>query len=223
MRYFKPIGATVSANRNAEIGLFTNPSGVNHAMKENIKEKILAAGASIIHRKGYNHTGIQEVLQTVGVPKGSFYFYFKNKEDFGLQVVDYFVSFFSAQASPVLNDKGIPPLERMKKFLEEFKVLFKEMNYECGCPLGNLAQEMGDLSPAFRSKLKDSLDLMINLYANVLSEAKQSGDISKDLDIQETAGFIVSSWHGALIRMKIEKSDKPLDNHIRFIFNHILK
>jgi len=191
-------------------------------MKENIKQKILAAGASIIHRKGYNHTGIQEILQTVGVPKGSFYFYFKNKEDFGLQVIDYFVSFFGAQAAPVLNDNSIPPLERMKKFLEGFKVLFKEMNYECGCPLGNLAQEMGDLSPAFRTKLKDSLDLLIGLYADVLSEAKQAGDISEDLDIKETAGFIVSSWHGALIRMKIEKSDKPLDNHIRFIFNHIL-
>ncbi|MBW1898902.1 MAG: TetR/AcrR family transcriptional regulator, partial [Deltaproteobacteria bacterium] len=82
-------------------------------MKENIKQKILAAGASIIHRKGYNHTGIQEILQTVGVPKGSFYFYFKNKEDFGLQVIDYFVSFFGAQAAPVLNDNSIPPLERM--------------------------------------------------------------------------------------------------------------
>jgi len=209
--------------RNTEIGLFTKPSSVNRAMKENIKQKILAAGASIIHRKGYNHTGIQEILQSVGVPKGSFYFYFKNKEDFGLQVIDYFVSFFSAQAAPVLSDNSIPPLERIKKLLEGFKVLFKEMNYECGCPLGNLAQEMGDLSPAFRTKLKDSLDLMNSLYVVLLSEAKQSGDISTDLDIQETAGFIVSSWHGALIHMKIEKSDKPLDNHIRFIFNHILK
>jgi TetR/AcrR family transcriptional regulator, transcriptional repressor for nem operon len=54
----------------------------------------LERGAEIIHLKGFNHTGVQEVLRAAGVPKGSFYNYFKNKEDFGLQVIDYFMEFF---------------------------------------------------------------------------------------------------------------------------------
>jgi len=55
----------------------------------------LERGAEIIHLKGFNHTGVQEVLRAAGVPKGSFYNYFKNKEDFGLQVIDYFMECFS--------------------------------------------------------------------------------------------------------------------------------
>ena len=33
--------------------------------------------------QGYHGTGIQEVVDKVGIPKGSFYNYFKSKEDFG--------------------------------------------------------------------------------------------------------------------------------------------
>jgi len=81
---------------------------------------------------------------------------------------------------------------------------FRTKEYTYGCPIGNLAQEMGDLSPAFREKLQEAIDSMAGHYMKVLEEAKALGAL-KDLNIRDTAYFIVSSWHGALIRMKIEK------------------
>jgi TetR/AcrR family transcriptional repressor of nem operon len=82
---------------------------------------------------------------------------------------------------------------------------------------------MGDLSPAFREKLKRAIDLMVESYSNVLAEAQASGDISELLDVREAANFIVASWHGALIRMKLVKSLEPLKNHSKFIFDGILR
>jgi len=55
-------------------------------MLANTRKRIIETGAAIIHRKGFNHTGIQEILNAAKVPKGSFYNYFKSKEDFGLQI-----------------------------------------------------------------------------------------------------------------------------------------
>jgi TetR/AcrR family transcriptional repressor of nem operon len=187
------------------------------------KEKILEIGAEIIHSKGFNHTGIQEILQAAEIPKGSFYFYFKNKEDFGLQVIDFFVNQFNHITKDMLEDASIPPLERIKRVLEWFKEFFKSNDYTNGCPVGNLSQEMGDLSPNFREKLKGAIDSMAGGYAKVLQESQNAGEISKQLDVEELAYFIVSSWHGALIRMKVEKGPKPLENHIEFIFDHILR
>ncbi|MEE8432220.1 MAG: TetR family transcriptional regulator C-terminal domain-containing protein [Candidatus Desulfatibia sp.] len=191
--------------------------------KTNSRDKIIEVGAQIIHRKGYNHTGIQEVLTAAGVPKGSFYFYFKNKEDFGLQIIDYFTEFYSQQANLVFDDQSVPPLERIKRFLEGFIKIFESIDFTCGCLIGNLAQEMGDLSPAFRIKLKESVDIMTDFYARALKEARQRDDISARLDIAETADFILTSWQGALVRMKIEQSARPLKNHIKFIFEFILE
>lgn len=188
-------------------------------MKQDTKQKIIETGARIIHLKGYNHTGIQEVVKAAGVPKGSFYFYFKNKEDFGLHVIDFYNNMYLGMIDPIVNNKNLLPLKRIEKMFDLFIDLFKELDYTCGCPIGNLSQEMGDLNQAFSTKLTESVELIAGVYKDILDEAKQMKEISETIDTQETAEFIVSSWHGSLIRMKIIKSVEPLKLHKRFILN----
>lgn len=187
------------------------------------KDRILEAGAEIIHRKGFNFTGLQEVLTAAKVPKGSFYNFFKNKEDFGLQIIDYFNAHFSHMAKEILEDTSVAPLERVQRIFKTFMRHFQSTDYTGGCPIGNLSQEMGDLSPAFRDKLREAIDIMVDAYSNVLAEAQEAGEISDRLDVKETAYFIVASWHGAIIQMKLVRDLEPLENHRRFIFEHILK
>ena len=191
-------------------------------MKGNAKQKILEAGAAIIHRKGYNHTGIQEVLRAAGVPKGSFYFYFKNKEAFGLEVIDYFNNHFREIVTPFIANDSLGPLARLEGILDQFIQFFTGMAFTNGCPIGNLAQEMGDLSPAFQDKLRAALDGMTSLFAGLLEQAREAGELAEGIDIGETAVFIVSSWHGALIRMKIVQGPEPLESHKKILMNHIL-
>ncbi len=192
-------------------------------MRDNTKSRLIEIGAEIIHLKGYNNTGIQEILLAAKVPKGSFYNYFKNKEDFGLHVIDYFVDYMAHVAGGILGDLSVSPLMRIRRLLQGFIELFKSKEYGYGCPIGNLAQEMGDLSPAFRERLKYALDSLAGIYADALALAQEAGEIPRDLDIHDTARFIVSSWHGALIHMKAVKGPEPLENHIKFIFDHVLK
>jgi TetR/AcrR family transcriptional repressor of nem operon len=190
-------------------------------MKQNTKQKIIETGAQIIHHKGYNHTGIQEVLKAANVPKGSFYFYFDSKEDFGLHVIDFFNNMYQEMVTPIVKDASISPIARIEKILTHFINLFRDLKYECGCPIGNLAQEMGDLNPIFREKLSLSIDLLVETYEGLLDQARDRDEISIKLDTEEMASFIVSSWHGALIRMKIVQSCAPLENHRHFILNFL--
>ena len=188
-------------------------------MSQDTKQRIIEAGAQIIHHKGYNHTGIQEVLTAAGVPKGSFYFYFKSKEDFGLTVIDYFNDLYKQMLYPIVEMKDLSPLKRIEKIFDYFIDFFKEIKYTRGCPIGNLSQEMGDLSDAFSDKLSVSVELISEMYKNLLDEAKKTNLISHGIDSQKTAEFIVSSWHGSLVKMKIVKSIAPLELHKQFIFN----
>ena len=192
-------------------------------MADSTKSRLIEIGAEIIHLKGFNHTGIKEILEAAQVPKGSFYHYFESKEDFGLQVIDYFVDYMAQVARGVLADHSVSPLQRIRNLLTGFMELFKARGCGYGCPIGNLSQEMGDISPAFREKLKYALDSLAFTYVEPLALAQEAGEIPRDLDIRETARFIVSSWHGALIHMKAVKSPEPLENHLRFIFDHVLK
>jgi TetR/AcrR family transcriptional repressor of nem operon len=191
-------------------------------MQASTRDRIIETGAEIIHHKGFNHTGIQEILNAAHVPKGSFYNYFKSKEDFGLQIIDYFTARFKRMARETLEDTRLSPLNRIYRFLTAFMEYFESQDYAGGCPIGNLAQEMGDLSPAFRQKLWEAIDMMIDAYSRVLAAAQKDGKVLKSLDIRKTASFIVAGWHGALIQMKLTRSLAPLKNHRKFIFDHIL-
>jgi TetR/AcrR family transcriptional repressor of nem operon len=179
----------------------------------NTKQKILEAGAAIIHQKGFNYTGLQEILSAAGMPKGSFYNHFKSKEDFGLQVIDFFSDYFDQFSKDILEDRTRSPLSRLEELLDRFMDFFISKDYTCGCPVGNLAQELGDLSPVFQKKLSKA----------ILSEAQAAGEISEDLDAKEAANFIVAGWHGALIRMKVTRSIEPLNNHKKFVLDFVLK
>jgi len=191
-------------------------------MKENIKNKILETGAQIIHLNGFYHTGIQEILDAAGVPKGSFYHYFKNKEDFGLQLIDFFTEYFICLCKGILDGNTQSPLQKINEVLQWFINFFKSKDYAYGCPIGNLSQEMGDLSPAFQHKLKGAMDCMVDIYAGLIQEAQKTGEVSRTLDARKAADFLVYSWEGALIRMKLEKSPGSLENHQKFIFKYIL-
>ncbi len=187
------------------------------------KDRILEAGAEIIHQKGYNHTGIQEILNAANVPKGSFYNYFKNKEDFGLQIIDRFQCHFDQMAKDILEGTSIAPLKRIDLFLRTSMDHFQSTDYTGGCPIGNLAQEMGDLSSAFRKKLSEAMEAMAEVYSRVLAKAQRAGQIPEHLDVNATAYFIVAGWHGAIIQMKLVRDLAPLENHRKFIFDYILK
>ena len=190
--------------------------------KENTREKILEAAAELVHRKGFNHTGLKEILDASGVPKGSFYFFFKSKEDFGLALVDYYAEGIAAVAGSCFEDTSRSPIDRLRSFFQWTYARFEAEGCEKGCPIGNLCQEMSDLSPAFRQKLESVMERMAMGVAGLLHRAKEVGELPDRLDPEETARFITSSWQGALLTMKVVKSLEPLDLFDRFIFGEIL-
>ena len=59
-------------------------------MKTETIDGILEIGADLILKNGYNNVGLNKILETANIPKGSFYYYFKSKEDFGIQVIKYY-------------------------------------------------------------------------------------------------------------------------------------
>lgn len=192
-------------------------------MKRDARQAILLAGADLIHRQGFNHTGIKEILDVAGVPKGSFYFYFASKEDFGLALIDHFTQTMGERARSILFDADDPPLTRLARFFATLREKFSNWNCERGCPIGNLAQEMSDLSPAIRQRVCNAFSGMADMLAQVLDEAVTRGDLPADINPARTAAFIVDAWEGALLRMKAEKRIDPWLRFEEFIFTRVLR
>ncbi|MGE4296426.1 MAG: TetR family transcriptional regulator C-terminal domain-containing protein [Desulfovibrionaceae bacterium] len=196
-------------------------------MTDTTRERIIMAGAELIHARGFNNTGIKEIVETAGVPKGSFYFYFSSKEAFGLAVVDQYEATFLERLHALATETSLSPLDRLRAFFERTQQRFASQGYSRGCPLGNLAQEMGDLSPAFQERLERAMRHLTRILADLLQQAVDAGELdTAELGphpLEEIAFFIVEAWHGALVRMKSAKSGEPLDICRRMIFERVLR
>ena len=86
----------------------------------------------LMRRHSFDAIGIAEILQHSGVPKGSFYHYFANKEDFGLAVADAYHQEQMALARDTLGDISQPPLKRIARFFLAARTSFLDRNFEDG-------------------------------------------------------------------------------------------
>ena len=192
-------------------------------MKANTKERILSAGAEIIHKKGFNNTGIQELLKSAKIPKGSFYFYFDSKEDFGIQLVDFYRNWISENITEYVKNKADTPLSRLWHMFDwSFKSLEKS-DFKGGCPIGNLSLEMADINENFRIKLDETIRMIRGRIAEDLYLARIEKEIDENQDIESLADFLFSSWEGTLMLMKVTKSTSPKDAFFSTVFEKILK
>src|ERR1700740_3028853 len=68
----------------SEVGLDKNEmTGHITVVKPNVRERLLETGLRILHERGFNATGVQDITEAAGVPKGAFYNHFEGKEDSG--------------------------------------------------------------------------------------------------------------------------------------------
>jgi TetR/AcrR family transcriptional regulator, transcriptional repressor for nem operon len=192
-------------------------------VKEDTKLALIKAGRRIIVAKGYNHAGIQEILQVVSIPKGSFYHFFSSKEAFGLAIIEYDSQMHDLIVAQYLKDATLSPLNRLKRYFAYKVEEFESLQYREGCLFGNLAQEMADQNESFRLQLQQATDRWRQQFAECIQSAQIAGEISNAASSLELAEFCLNSWEGALLQMKLSKSDAPLQNYIQFMFGLILK
>ena len=178
--------------------------------REDKKETILLAGMDVMKVAGYNGTSVKDIVDAAGVPKGSFYNYFESKEQFALDAIEYASTEGHAHAANMLENEALPPLERLTLFFELGIECAASNDYKQGCFLGNMCQEMADVSDEIRSTLDQCLNKTTRLLADVIEEGQQNGTLKSAQNSQVLAEFLFNAWEGSLMRAKAAKSCKPL-------------
>jgi TetR/AcrR family transcriptional repressor of nem operon len=181
------------------------------SVHEYTREKLLRAGVAVLTEKGFSAVGLEEILRQAGVPKGSFYYYFDSKEQFGAALVDAYAAYFARKLDRWFLDRSVDPLRRLRDFVEDAKSGMARFDFRRGCLVGNLGQEMGALPESFRQKLRDVFQDWQDRTAACLREAQAAGQIAPDADCDQFAAVFWIGWEGAVLRAKLDRSPDPLD------------
>lgn len=175
---------------------------------------LIRSGVEVLTESGFAAAGIDGILKKVGVPKGSFYHYFKSKEDFGQVVIDNYASYFAAKLDKCLLDESIAPLQRIVKFADEAKQGIIKFEFKRGCLVGNLGQEVAILPDSYRLVLQNIFAVWESKMQTCLETAKQQGDIKQSINCVQQAEYFWIGWEGAVMRARLVQSVQPLDLYI---------
>lgn len=188
------------------------------------KSEIIRKGLEVMFLNGYFGTGVKQITDAAGIPKGSFYNYFDSKEDFAIEALKYYVAESCSQAHMILSDTSLKPLARLRKaFSLKIDEYSHKWKYSLGDFVGNLSQEMGDINEKISKELDKQFGYMKEPLATCLREAQNQGELDAAHDTEQLAEFIINSWNGTLIRMKASRNSEPLENFVDVLFNVVLK
>jgi TetR/AcrR family transcriptional repressor of nem operon len=113
-------------------------------------------------------------------------------------------------------------LERLRAYFEAITERLEDRGWQHGCLIGNMSLEVAEHSGAIRTRLAGIFARWREPFARCLEEADAAGQIRLDVPAIDMADFLLASWQGAILRMKVDRSPEPLDRFRRITFATVL-
>ncbi len=175
-----------------------------------------------VHQRGFATVGLREITAAADVAQGSFTNHFASKEAFGVAVLDHYFDQIRAVIARTLCDEDRRPVERLGAYFDAITELLAAAGWRYGCLAGNMALEAAEHSEAIRERLAGILAEWTEPFAAVVRDAQRAGEVRADLDAGEVGAALLEAWHGAMLRMKVERSAAPLDRFRRLTLPALL-
>ncbi|MBX8495909.1 TetR/AcrR family transcriptional regulator [Pseudomonas cichorii] len=177
---------------------------------QDMRQHIIDVAKSLMTNKGYTAVGLAEVLNAAGVPKGSFYYYFKSKEEFGQALLEeYFADYLSRVDSRMAHPGS--GAERLVAYFEYWIETQGTDLPEGKCLVVKLGAEVCDLSEDMRHVLEKGTAKIIQRITACTERGIADGSINSDEKPEVFAESLYQLWLGASLLAKVNKSSAPFD------------
>jgi TetR/AcrR family transcriptional regulator, transcriptional repressor for nem operon len=186
------------------------------------KEKLLTDGLRLVHERGFGASSVRDITQAAGVPQGSFTNHFASKEAFGLEILERYREMTSAAVRATLRNDRLPPLRRLRAWIDGQLEYLRQDDMRRGCLYGNLSAEASEASDAIRFRVASVFAENQASVAYCLEAAIDAGELAPNTDVEELSGFIVSSLQGAILVAKSQRSPIPIERFERVLFQQLL-
>lgn len=172
---------------------------------------ILSVARALMTRKGYASVGLAEVLAEADVPKGSFYHYFKSKEEFGLALLEQYMSDYLTTLDSLLIGSA-PAAERLLGYFRHWALTQCSNLPTDKCLVVKLGAEVCDLSEGMRLMLDKGTKAVSAKIEQCIEEGQADGSITSVATPKALAESLYQMWLGASLMMKIGKRESAFEN-----------
>lgn len=175
------------------------------------RRQILVTAQAIILGRGFAAVGLNEILKTAQVPKGSFYHYFESKEQFGKALLENYFEDYLAMLDTQLGDTARPALQRLLDYFDNWQSSQSSDTTRDKCLVVKLSGEVTDLSEAMRLSLRQGTQHVIDRLSRCMQDAADEGTIHLDGDARTVTEELYYLWLGATLITKVNHTPDALD------------
>src|SRR5437764_1889302 len=191
--------------------------------RPSLRDKILRTGMRVMFRSGYQGASVRDICAAAGAPQGSFTNHFRSKEAFTEEVLDQYFDYLKGLMSQALTDETRTPRQRLKRYLDIITDKLECDRWRIGCLIGDLSLEASSQSKRLRQRLDAIFQEWRSLFASCIAAAQSAGEVDSKFDATELAEFLLASWEGAILRMKVEQGPAALERFKTIVFETVFK
>jgi len=178
--------------------------------QQDMRQHIIDVARSLMTQKGYTAVGLTELLGAAGVPKGSFYHYFRSKEEFGQALLEEYFSEYLGRVDSLMHAQGTGA-ERLLGYLKYWAQTQAFDHTEEKCLVVKLGAEVCDLSEDMRAVLEKGTSQIIQRIIAGVERGQADGSISSRAEAAFLAESLYQLWLGASLLVKVKQSVQPFD------------
>ncbi len=191
--------------------------------KPSLREDILNAGLKVMFQSGYQGASVRDICEAAGAPHGSFTNHFRSKEAFAQEVLDRYFANLQQSVKEALEDRSLTPRQRLKRYLDIISGVLADAKWNRGCLIGDFSLETASQSKLLRQRLEAIFQEWRAPFASCIAEAQTIGEIDATFDPMDLAEFLLASWEGAILRMKVERGPAALERFKNIVFETVFQ
>jgi TetR/AcrR family transcriptional regulator, transcriptional repressor of aconitase len=173
---------------------------VSQAYLDKRRGEILEAAIGCFAREGFHRTTMAEIVKESELSPGAIYNYFDGKEE----IIEAIAEDRREVEEKLIAEAAKAPdvvmaLRRMRDaFFGDLKTPKERLRRRLSIQLWAEAQR----NPRILRLVRGSFEAPLKLLKGILTEAQQRGEISRKVDVDATARFLIAAFHGLVLQVE---------------------
>ncbi len=188
------------------------------------RQRLLDAALYLFWLQGYTATGIAQILERAGANAGSFYHFFKTKEELLLAVLEFYIRSLEPVVVLPVFSQTTDPIERVFGILEFYRRNLLATGCTYGCPIGRLALEIPEEQFRVHKRLADNFDGWTAAVETCLKDAGER--LPAETNAKTLSQFVLTVMEGGVMQARAHRAIEPFDasvEHLRAYFRLLLE
>ena len=175
-----------------------------------MRQHLIDIAKALMAEKGYTAVGLAELVAAAGVPKGSFYYYFKSKEEFGQALLDDYFTTYLQTVDALLAGPG-NARERLLAYFDYWSTTQAGSAPEGKCLVVKLGAEVCDLSVDMGAVLQQGTGAILDRLTQCIEAGHLDGSVAVATPARVLAESLYQLWLGASLMVKVARNGGPFD------------